>query len=104
MPMLPSTKAMMFSFVVRNDDGVKEVATVQVITYIDLENNLVADVTAWNGEQAKQMKKLLADMDFDTTDPESWRRLPERLTGSRLWAERRTIGNILARHQPTENE
>lgn len=78
---------MLFSFIERRDHGSVTLATVRV------EPNGKA---FWEGAEPEKMRKLLlsktwellGDRYFDEANLEHWEKLPEILTGSRLWVER----------------
>ncbi len=76
---------MLYLFVERNDAGAKVVA----------KANVLKSAVKWSGSKAKAMRDLLADTTwqllgnrvFDEKNPKHWKKLPELITGSRLWVE-----------------
>ena len=76
---------MLYRFIERNDGGAVSIAIANVT-----RNKII-----WEGEKVKTMKELLANTSwsqlggnsFDEKNPEHWKRLPELITGSRLWVE-----------------
>ena len=76
---------MLYRFVERNDAGTKTIA----------KANVQRNAVKWSGAKIKSMRDLLAkttwqilgDRVFDEKNPKHWERLPELITGSRLWVE-----------------
>lgn len=78
---------MLFDFIERLDHGTKTIATVRVDP---------GGKVTWEGEAATKMHSLLVDRawpllddkHFNEANADHWRKLPELITGSRVWVER----------------